>query len=68
MDDVKEWAKRGIVGRGILLDFHSWRLAHDVTYDSFESGSITLEQLQAVLRAQGTEIRFGDILYIRSGT
>ncbi|KAI4108416.1 MAG: hypothetical protein L6R37_001020 [Teloschistes peruensis] len=67
VNGIHEWAKRGIVGRGILLDFHSWRLAHNVAYNPFESGPITLEQLQAVLRAQGTKARFGDILFIRSG-
>ncbi|KAK4697777.1 hypothetical protein P7C71_g356, partial [Lecanoromycetidae sp. Uapishka_2] len=36
-------------------------------YDAFSTGSITLEQLKAVANAQGTEIRFGDILMIRSG-
>ena len=38
-----------------------------MTYDPFKTGSITLEQLQAVAKAQKTEIRFGDILIIRSG-
>lgn len=61
------WADKGIVGRAILLDFHSWRLAQNITYNPFETGVITFEQMQAVLRYQGTEIRFGDILFIRSG-
>jgi hypothetical protein len=63
-------AKNGIVGRGVLLDFHSWRLAQEppIPYNAFESGSITLKQLLAVAESQGTEIRFGDILFIRSGT
>ena len=55
------------MGRGVLLDFHSWRLAHGIRYDPFKTGSITLEQLKAVAEEQGTEIRFGDILIIRSG-
>jgi hypothetical protein len=62
-------AQQGIVGRGILLDFHSWRLAQNppIEYDPFKRDSITLEQLKAVAKAQGTEIKFGDILLIRSG-
>lgn len=57
------------MGRGILLDFHSWRLAQNppIAYDPFKRDSITLEQLKAVAKAQGTEIKFGDILLIRSG-
>ena len=61
------WAEKGIVGRGVLLDFHAWRTANNVVYNPFETGSIALEQLKAVAAAQGTEIRFGDILIIRSG-
>jgi hypothetical protein len=62
-------AEQGIVGRGILLDFHSWRLAQDppIPYDAFKSGSIPLKYLKATAEAQGTEIQFGDILLIRSG-
>jgi hypothetical protein len=62
-------AEQGIVGRGILLDFHSWRLAQDPPppYDPFKTGSIPLKDLLAVAKAQGTEIKFGDILIVRSG-
>jgi hypothetical protein len=63
-------AEKGIVGRGILLDFHSWRLAirPDIEYDAFKAGSIPLEWLKDVADWQGTEVKFGDILFIRSGT
>lgn len=62
-------AEQGIVGRGILLDFHSWRLAQDPPppYDPFKRGSMPLSDLLAVAKAQDTEIIFGDILIIRSG-
>lgn len=62
-------AKRGIIGRAVLLDYHSWRLAQPSLkkYDPFESGSITLVELLAVAKAQGTEIKFGDILFTRTG-
>ena len=55
------------MGRGVLLDFHSWRLANNIHYNPFKTGSITLEQLKAVAEEQGTQIKFGDILIIRSG-
>lgn len=57
------------MGRGILFDFHSWRLAQNppISYDPFKRDSITLEQLKAVVKAQGMEIKFGDILLICSG-
>lgn len=62
-------AEHGIVGRGVLLDFHSWRLSQDppIPYDAFQQGSIPLKYLKATAESQGTEIKFGDILIIRSG-
>ncbi|KAI0872877.1 hypothetical protein GGS24DRAFT_465741 [Hypoxylon argillaceum] len=71
---IQAWAEQGIVGRGVLVDYHGWRTSPEgeaqskvKDYDSFESISIPLEDLQACLKAQGTELKFGDILFIRSG-
>lgn len=61
------WSEKGIVGRGILLDFHAWRVANDIPYEPFKTGSIPLKYLKATAEAQGLEIKFGDILIIRSG-
>ncbi|KAH9901986.1 hypothetical protein F4778DRAFT_135115 [Xylariomycetidae sp. FL2044] len=66
---IHAWAEHGIVGRGILVDYHSWRTSQSEVraYDSFDSSSIPLSDLKACLEAQGTEVKFGDILIIRSG-
>ena len=60
-------SERGIIGRGILLDYHTWRQANDIPHEAFKSGSIKLEHLKEVAKAQGTEIKYGDILIVRSG-
>ncbi|ORY71572.1 uncharacterized protein BCR38DRAFT_480076 [Pseudomassariella vexata] len=69
VNGIQAWAEQGIVGRGVLVDYHSWRISQgeEKVYDSFDSVSIPLEDLKACLAAQGTEVRFGDILFIRSG-
>ncbi|KAL7625141.1 hypothetical protein AAE478_004355 [Parahypoxylon ruwenzoriense] len=65
--------EQGIVGRGILLDYHSWRTSNpspsssSPPYSSFDRLSIPLHDLQSCLAAQGTSVHFGDILLIRSG-
>lgn len=66
---IQAMAEKGIVGRGVLLDFHAWRLKQNpqIPYEPFETGSIPLKYLLAVAESQGTEIKFGDILIIRSG-
>jgi hypothetical protein len=66
-DDRVAWSEHGIVGRGILLDYHRWRLANNIPHEPFKTGTIPLKSLKAVAESQGTEIKFGDILIIRSG-
>ena len=67
------WAEKGIVGRGVLVDYHTWRLERAKTdpshasFDAFATTPIPLSDLRACLAAQGTEVRFGDILIVRSG-
>ena len=66
-DCCKAWSKQGIVGRGVLLDYHAWRLRHGIAYEAFETGNIRLDHLKETAKEQGIEIKFGDILVIRSG-
>ncbi|KAI1438815.1 hypothetical protein GGR50DRAFT_302210 [Xylaria sp. CBS 124048] len=71
---IQAWAEKGIVGRGVLLDYHRWRATPEgqaqtkvKDYQSFAQVSIPLEDLQACLKWQGTELKFGDILFVRTG-
>ncbi|KAF2115724.1 hypothetical protein BDV96DRAFT_55183 [Lophiotrema nucula] len=69
VNGVGAWSEKGIVGRGILIDYYSWAQNQDppIPHDAFATSSIPLEHLKAALAAQGTEIRFGDILFTRTG-
>ncbi|CAK1360614.1 unnamed protein product [Cercospora beticola] len=65
---IGAWAESGgIVGRGILLDYHAWRLKNNIPHNAFETGSISAATLKQVAKDQGTEIRHGDILILRTG-
>ncbi|KXJ90656.1 hypothetical protein Micbo1qcDRAFT_184043 [Microdochium bolleyi] len=66
---VNAWAKQGIVGRAVLVDFHSWRVTNNKwpNFDAFGACRIPLSDLKECLAAQGTEVHFGDILFVRSG-
>jgi kynurenine formamidase len=56
-------ARRGIVGRGVLLD-----LARHLGVPALEPGqAIDHGVLEACAAAQGTEIRTGDVLLLRTG-
>jgi len=61
------WSDKGIVGRGVLVDYYSWRLKNNIAYSPFATTPIPLSHLKAALVLQGTDLRFGDILIIRSG-
>lgn len=71
---VQNLEKHGVVGRGILVDFCRWResgpgkdIPEAASFQSFERSPIKLEWIKQVLEWQGTGVKFGDILVIRSG-
>lgn len=77
---IGAWAEKGIVGRGILLDYHRWRTLHNaklqkegkgkeeiIPHNAFSTGSIPTSTLLQIAQDQGTQIHFGDILLIRTG-
>jgi hypothetical protein len=61
------WARKGIVGRGVLLDVGRWREAQGrpLRYDA--NDPIELEDLDACLEAQGVTLEPGDVLLLRTG-
>lgn len=70
VNGIGAWAEQGIVGRGVLLDYHAWRQATGVEIDkneAFRTGGIPLADLKAVAEWEGVQFKFGDILIIRSG-
>jgi hypothetical protein len=74
VNGIHKWQETGIVGRGILLDYDRWRRAHNHPYhplatrDPDDVYAIPVDHLKAALEWQGTEVKFGDILLIRTGS
>ncbi len=64
---IQAWARRGIAGRGVLLDYRRWALAQGIVYTPGERHEITVDALGATARAQGVDLGTGDILIVRSG-
>lgn len=60
-------ARRGIVGRGVLADVARYRESVGRPIDQDAAEHIPVADLDATLRQQGTPIRPGDILLIRTG-
>ncbi|EMD62542.1 hypothetical protein GGP41_001948 [Bipolaris sorokiniana] len=64
---IDAWAKKGIIGRGVLLDIWSWSQKQGKEYDPFTRYAITAEDLKACAESQGTGLRTADILLVRTG-
>lgn len=64
---IHHWAKHGIVGRGVLLDYASWAKECGIRYSSFSDHTIPLSDLKKVIAHYHVEIKPGDILFVRIG-
>lgn len=64
---IQVWARRGIAGRGVLLDYPRWAAARGITFAPGERHEITAADLRAIAAAQRVEFQVGDILVVRSG-
>lgn len=67
MNGLSACAPRGIVGRGVLIDFVSWAEKHDKSFRTFEQYGIELADIEAIVREQGTALQKGDIFLVRTG-
>ncbi len=64
---IQAWARRGIAGRGVLLDYRRWALGNNISYSPGQPHRITVAELEAVAQAQGISFQVGDILIVRCG-
>lgn len=64
---MEHWARRGIAGRGVLIDFPRFAAQHGIPFAPNERLSFTAEQLQAAADWQGVQFQSGDILIVRTG-
>jgi kynurenine formamidase len=59
--------KGGITGRGVLLDWYSWSIRNKKQLSPFQTGAVTLVDLQAIISEHNIVLRPADILFIRVG-
>lgn len=64
---MHHWAKQGIVGRGVLLDYALYAEQKGIKYSCFETNKITLTDLLNVAEHFKVKIQPADILVIRIG-
>jgi len=64
---IHHWARRGVAGRGVLIDFQRFAAAKGIAFNPGERYGITPEQLQAAADWQELRFQTGDILMLRTG-
>jgi kynurenine formamidase len=64
---IENMARRGIAGRGVLLDVERHLAAQGRRLDYTEAEVIDAATLDACAREQGVELRVGDILLVHTG-
>ncbi len=64
---MHHWARRGIVGRGLLLDVARWRSSIGRPLHSGTTDIITVDDLHETIAEQGVCVEVGDILLVRTG-
>jgi len=64
---IEHWARRGIAGRFVLLDFIRWFESANGPLSRNETHFITVDELEACRSAHGVAIEEGDVLLIRTG-
>ncbi|KIX04243.1 uncharacterized protein Z518_07797 [Rhinocladiella mackenziei CBS 650.93] len=65
---IHEWAKRGIVGRGVLIDFYSYMLErHGKDWDPWMYHKVPVSVIEAIAKDKEIIFQTGDILFIRTG-
>jgi kynurenine formamidase len=64
---IEHWARRGIVGRGVLLDLERTARSAGRPFDPGTSHGFSVEDLEAARVAARVEFRPGDVLILRTG-
>lgn len=64
---IEHWARRGIVGRAVLLDVAGLYLAEESDYCPGASRAVTVEDLERARVAAGVNWEPGDVLLLHTG-
>ncbi|KAF7553874.1 hypothetical protein G7046_g6974 [Stylonectria norvegica] len=67
VNGIDAWAKRGIAGRGVLIDYDTWARKNGVNYDRLSTHPITLKEVKTIAEESRISSRTGDLLIIKTG-
>lgn len=64
---IDHWARKGIAGRAVVLDVGRYLASVGRPLDCGQRTEISVEDLEATRKAQGTELEAGDVWLIHTG-
>jgi kynurenine formamidase len=64
---VLAWAKQGIVGRGVLVDFATYASRNNLSYDPLGHYTISLSTFHEIVQESNITFQPGDIILLRTG-
>lgn len=64
---LQHWAREGIAGRGVLIDYATWAARKGITYSTFSTHQVKLSDILEIARECNITFQKGDILFVRVG-
>ncbi|KAF1973094.1 putative cyclase [Bimuria novae-zelandiae CBS 107.79] len=64
---IQAWAKRGLVGRGVLIDFVSYAARNNIQYDPLDFYAVSLPIVKQIAKECSYDFQAGDIILLRTG-
>ncbi|KAI1648736.1 uncharacterized protein F4817DRAFT_53502 [Daldinia loculata] len=64
---TQHWAREGITGRGVLIDYVSWAQKKGIQYSTFSNHTIKLQDIHDIAYEHNIVFERGDILLVRIG-
>lgn len=64
---LQHWAKEGIAGRGVLIDYVTWTERQGIQYSTFSTHEIKLADIEAIATESNIVFEKGDVLFVRIG-
>ncbi|EAU30394.1 conserved hypothetical protein [Aspergillus terreus NIH2624] len=64
---MQHWAREGIAGRGVLIDYATWAEKKGIKYSTFSTHQVRLSDLREIAEECNLTFQKGDILFVRVG-
>ncbi|KAF2741542.1 putative cyclase [Polyplosphaeria fusca] len=64
---IQAWAREGIVGRGVLIDFVSYAQRKGIKYDALGHHAVSLKTVHEIASECNFAFQAGDIILLRTG-